>query len=259
MNYTLQEWLNLSFRWFHVFAGILWIGATWYFTWLDRRFHTSDPDEVWMVHSGGFYRVQKLTTPSPTHALHWFQWEAAFTWISGILLLIVVYYLGGLMTDGEPGKLSNGQAIAVGVALLIVSWIVYDFILARNNRVAMIAGWFLIIGTTYGLDRLMSSRAAYMHVGAAMGTMMAANVWMRIIPAQREMVRAAKEGGEPDQRLAARAKNRSKHNTFMIMPVLLIMISNHFPVATYGHKYNWLVLGVLTIIGWIAAHVVRSQ
>jgi uncharacterized membrane protein len=259
MSYELQEWLNLSVRWFHVFAGILWIGATWYFTWLDRRFHTTDPDEVWMVHSGGFYRVQKLTTPSPSHNLHWFKWEAALTWLSGFILLVVVYYLGGLMSDGEPGKLNNAQAIGLGLGFIVVSWIVYDFVLARDNRVAMGVGWLLIMATTYGLDRFMSPRAAYMHVGAAMGTLMAANVWMRIIPAQKEMVRSAREGGQPDQRLAARAKNRSKHNTFLIMPVLLIMISNHFPVALYGNRYNWLVLGVLTLIGWLAAHIVRSQ
>lgn len=257
MNYTTQEWLNLLARWFHVFAGILWIGATWYFTWLDRRFHTTG--EVWMVHSGGFYRVEKLSTPSPSHTLHWFKWEAALTWLSGVVLLVIVYYFGGLMSDGEPGKLTNGQAIAAGVAFMVISWIVYDFVLARDNRLAMTAGWLLIVGTTYGLDRLMAPRAAYMHVGAALGTLMTANVWMRIIPAQREMVRAAREGGQPDERLAARAKNRSKHNTFLIMPVLLIMISNHFPVALYGSQYNWLVLGILTILGWIAAHIVRSQ
>ena len=259
MSYTLQEWLNLSLRWFHVFAGILWIGATWYFTWLDRRFHTTDPEEVWMVHSGGFYRVQKLSTPSPQHNLHWFKWEAALTWLSGFILLVIVYYLGGLMSDGEPGKLNNAQAIALGLAFVIVSWIVYDFVLARDNRVAMGAGWLLIMATTYGLDRFMAPRAAFMHVGAAMGTLMGANVWMRIIPAQKEMVRSAREGGQPDPVLAARAKNRSKHNTFLIMPVLLIMISNHFPVALYGNQYNWLVLGILTLIGWLAAHIVRSQ
>ncbi len=251
MNYTLHEWLNLTVRWFHVFAGILWIGATWYFTWLDRRFHTSDPDEVWMVHSGGFYRVQKLSKPSGSHNLHWFKWEAALTWISGIVLLVIVYYLGGLMT--ERG------AMAAGIGFIIVAWIVYDLLLARDNQVAMVAGWVLIMASTYGLDRLMNPRAAFMHVGAAMGTMMAANVWMRILPAQRQMVRVAKEGGEPDQRLGERAKNRSKHNTFLIMPVLLIMISNHFPVALYGNQYNWAVLGALTLVGWIAAHIVRTH
>ncbi len=259
MSYTVQEWLNLSVRWFHVFAGILWIGATWYFTWLDRRFHTTDPDEVWMVHSGGFYRVEKLTKPSPAHTLHWFKWEAALTWLSGVALLVIVYYLGGLMSDGEPGKLTNRQAIAFGIGFLIVSWIVYDLVLARDNRVAMGVGWLLIMGATYGLDRVMAPRAAFMHVGAAMGTLMAVNVWERIIPAQKQMVRVAREGGEPDQRLAEIARNRSKHNTFLIMPVLLIMISSHFPVALYGNRYNWLVLGILTLIGWLAAHIVRSH
>ena len=104
MNYTLQEWLNLAFRWIHVFAGIMWVGATYYFTWLDRRFHTTDPDQVWMVHSGGFYVVNKTKSPSPSHTLHWFKWEAAFTWMSGLLLLILVYYFGGALVDGEPGK-----------------------------------------------------------------------------------------------------------------------------------------------------------
>ncbi len=251
MNYTLQEWLNLAVRWFHVFAGILWIGATWYFTWLDRRFHTTDPDQVWMVHSGGFYRVEKVSKPAEGHTLHWFKWEAALTWISGVLLLVIVYYLGGLMPERH--------SIAIGVAFIVVSWFVYDLVLARDNRVAMVAGWLLIMASTYGLDRVMSQRGAFMHVGAAMGTMMAANVWVRILPAQRQMVRVAKEGGEPDQRLAERAKNRSKHNTFLIMPVLLVMISSHFPVATYGNPYNWLILGLLTIAGWIAAHIVRTH
>ena len=259
MNYTVQEWVNLAFRWAHIFAGILWIGSTWYFTWLDRRFHTTDPDEVWMVHSGGFYQVRKLSSPSPAHTLHWFKWEAAYTWLTGVVLLVVVYYLGGLMSDGEPGKLNNSQAIATGVAMLVVSWLVYDLILARNNMVAMTVGWMAIVAATYGLSRYMAPRAAYMHVGAALGTMMAANVWMRIIPAQRQMVRVAREGGTPDQRLADRAKMRSKHNTYLIMPVLLVMISSHFPVATYGNQYNWAVLGILTLIGWGGAHIVRNH
>jgi uncharacterized membrane protein len=259
MNYTLQEWLNLAFRWAHVFSGILWIGATWYFTWLDRRFHTGDPHEVWMVHSGGFYQVRKLTSPSPEHTLHWFKWEAFFTWVTGIILLIVVYYFGGLMTDGEPGKLSSRDAIFVGIAFLILSWLLYDLVLARNGIVAMVAGWILIVASTYVLSRYMSPRAAYMHVGAALGTMMAANVWARIIPAQTQMVRAARGGAQPDQVLADRAKGRSRHNTYLIMPVLLVMISNHFPIATYGSPYNWAILGVLTLIGWGAAHIVRNH
>lgn len=259
MSYVVHEWLNLAFRWTHIFAGILWIGTTWYFTWLDRRFHTTDPEEVWMVHSGGFYQVRKATSPSPRHTLHWFKWEAAFTWLSGLLLLILVYYMGGLMTDGTPGKLTEGQAIGVGVAVIFVSWPVYDLLLSRDDRVAAIGGLILICALTWGLTELMSPRAAYMHVGAILGTLMAANVWNRIIPGQTQMVRVAREGGGPDQKVADRAKTRSKHNTYLIMPVLLVMISNHFPIATYGHRYNWAILGVLTVVGWAAAHVVRRH
>lgn len=259
MNYTLQEILNLSFRWLHIFAGILWIGATWYFTWLDRRFHTTDPDEVWMVHSGGFYQVKKVGSPSPNHTLHWFKWEAAVTWMTGLVLLILVYYMGGLMSDGEPGKLNNAQAIGAGVATMIVGWFVYDLILARNNWLALIGGFFVIVGTAWLLTRFIAPRAAFMHVGTLLGTCMAANVWERIIPGQKQMVRVAREGGTPDPVLAETAKNRSRHNTYMIMPVLVIMISSHFPVTTYGHTYNWAILGVLTLIGWGIAHVVRNH
>ena len=259
MNYTLSEWLNLTFRWAHIFGGILWIGSTWYFTWLDRRFHTTDPEEVWMVHSGGFYQVRKLQSPSPKYTLHWFKWEAAFTWATGIALLIVVYYLGGLMSDGMPGKLTSGKAIGVGVATIVTGVLLYNHVLARSDRVALVAGFVLIVGLEWFLARLMSPRAAMMHVGATLGTMMVVNVWDRIIPAQKQMVRVAREGGVPDQKLADIAKRRSKHNTYLIMPVLLIMISGHFPVSLYGNQYHWAVLGVLTLLGWGAAHIVRNH
>lgn len=250
MNYTLSEWLNLAFRWIHIFSAILWIGATWYFTWLDRRFHTTDKDQVWMVHSGGFYVVEKKTTHSTAHTLHWFKWEAALTWMSGIALLVLVYYVGGL---------TRGREIAIGVGYLFVAWLIYDFILARSTALAAIGGLTGIVGSAYLLMQYMQPRSAYMHVGAMLGTLMAANVWERIIPAQSQLVKAVREGGVPNAALAERAKNRSKHNTYMVMPALAIMISNHFPVSTYGHEYNWLILGVLTLLGWGAAHIVRKH
>jgi uncharacterized membrane protein len=263
MNYTLQEWLNLALRWTHVFAGIMWVGATYYFTWLDRRFHTTDPDEVWMVHSGGFYRVTKTKTPSPGHALHWFKYEALMTWLSGFPLLIVVYYMGGLLVDGEPGKPSFQVAAAIGLGSMIVGWIVYDLLwlspLAKLEPLAIAISYALIVGLAWYLPHVMSNRAAFLHVGAVLGTLMAANVWVRIIPAQKKMVAAAREGREPDQRLADRAKFRSKHNTYMVIPVVLMMISNHYPIATYGHQYNWAILAVLTLVGWGVAHVIRKQ
>jgi len=263
LSYTVQEWLNLLFRWIHVFAGIMWVGVTYYFTWLDRRFHTTDPDEVWMVHSGGFYRVLKTNKSSPNHTLHWFKWEAALTWISGMLLLVLLYYAGGLLVDSEPGKPSFKIAAIIGMAVIFLGWKVYDLLwlspIARNEPVAIVISYVLLVGLAWWLPQVMSSRAAYMHVGALLGTCMAANVWERIIPAQKKMVRAIGEGRDPDPVLAERAKFRSKHNTYIVIPVVLIMISNHFPVTTYGHQYNWVVLAVLTLVGWGVAHVVRKQ
>jgi uncharacterized membrane protein len=263
MNYTLQEWLNLVLRWAHVFAGIMWVGATYYFTWLDRRFHTTDPEQVWMVHSGGFYVVTKTNRPSPDHHLHWFRWEAALTWLTGFPLLLLVYYYGGLLTDGDPARPSFAVAATVGIAVIFVGWKVYDLLwlspLSKSEPFAVSLSYLLLVGVAYGLTRVMTPRAAYLHVGALLGTIMAANVWERILPAQRKLVKAAMEGQEPDARLAERAKFRSKHNTYIVIPVVLIMISNHFPVTTYGHRYNWAVLAALTLVGWIAAHIIRRH
>jgi uncharacterized membrane protein len=261
LNYTVQEWLNLALRWTHVFAGIMWVGATYYFTWLDRRFHTTDPDQVWMVHSGGFYVVNKTAKPSPTHTLHWFKWEAAMTWLSGFPLLILVYYVGGLLSDGDPNKPSFKVAAAIGIGTIVVGGFLYDLIwgIRLPEPVAIVLSYAGIVALSWWLPHVMSPRAAYIHVGALLGTIMAANVWMHILPAQRKMVAALREGREPNQRLAENAKFRSKHNTYMVIPVVLIMISNHFPTTTYGSHYNWIVLSVLTLVGWVVAHIIRKQ
>jgi uncharacterized membrane protein len=259
-NYTIQEWLNLILRWIHVFAGIMWVGATYYFTWLDRRFHTTDPDQVWMVHSGGFYVVEKTGSPSPDHKLHWFKWEAAMTWLSGFPLLILVYYVGGLLVE-DQSKFT--MAALIGIGVIFVGWIVYDLLwlspLAKLEPLAIAISYALIVALAWWLPQVMSNRAAYIHVGAVLGTLMAFNVWMRIIPAQKKMVAAAREGRPIDQALADRAKFRSKHNTYMVIPVVLIMISNHFPTTTYGSEYNCVVLAIVTLVGWGAAHIIRKQ
>jgi uncharacterized membrane protein len=260
MNYTLQEWLNLTFRWIHIFAAILWVGATYYFTWLDRRFHTTDPDEVWMVHSGGFYVVGKETKPSPDHTLHWFRWEAAITFMSGVPLLILVYYMGGALVAGEQ---SFRMALLVGIGTLVLGGMAYDILwdspIGRNEPLAIAISFAAIVGLAWWLPQVMAPRAAFLHIGAMMGTIMAVNVWAHIIPAQRKMVKAVQEGREPDERLAHRAKFRSKHNTYLVIPVVFMMISNHYPIATYGSRYNWIVLSVLTLLGWGVAHVVRKH
>ena len=255
MSYLLRDWLNLCLRWFHVFAAIMWVGQTFFFTWLDRRFHSGEKN-VWMVHSGGFYIVDKQKVPQlRDQTLHWFRWEAALTWLSGIALLILVYYTGGIMPDAKQ--------VAWSVGILIVGWLVYDLMwispLAKNDVVGAVVSYVLLVAAIYGFTKIFDGRGAYMQTGAMLGTFMAANVWMRILPAQRQLIAATKAGREADMTLADRAKNRSKHNTFIVLPVVFIMLSNHFPVTTYGSQYNWIVLSVLVLVGWVVAKFIREH
>ena len=211
-------------------------------------------------HSGGFYQVGKQRRPQPLPLkLHWFRWEAAITWLSGITLLTLVYYMGGLMVNET---MSEGTAIILGVGLLVVSWFIYNTLwnsaLGKNEMVGATISYLLLVLVSFGLTRFMEGRAAYMHVGAMLGTIMTTNVWECILPAQRKMVAALHEGKEPDPVLAARAKMRSKHNTFMAVPVVFIMISNHYPVTSYGDSWNWAILSLLILAGWGAAKIIRK-
>ncbi|MEO6954611.1 MAG: urate hydroxylase PuuD [Polyangia bacterium] len=265
MNGPVGEWLNLLLRWFHVFAGILWIGSTYYFTWLDGRMRdlAENKGQVWMVHSGGFYVVEKhKQLDDLSRKLHWFRWEALFTFLSGFLLLGVVYYMGGILVDTDIHQLTLGQASCVGLGTLVGGWVVYDLIwmspIKKHERIGAVLCYVLLVGVIYALTHLLSGRAAYIHVGAMMGTIMTANVWMRILPGQRKLLAAMREGREPDQRLADRAKQRSKHNSFMIVPVVFTMISNHYPVATYASDHRWIVLSVIILVGWTVAKFIRE-
>jgi len=271
INPTISEWLNLLLRWTHVFAGIMWVGTTYYFTWLDARLSEEEkaikaagsPAQIWMVHSGGFYVVEKRKVPDElSRKLHWFRWEAATTWISGALLLVLMFYLGGgALVDPDISSISVGAAIALGVALLVGGWLIYDLLmlspLGRSELGFAAVAYVLIVGIAYGLTHVLSGRAAYIHMGAMFGTIMAANVWMRILPAQRKMIAAIREGRTPDQKLAAQAKLRSKQNTFIVVPVVFLMISNHFAGVTYGERNNWLILSILILLGWSAAKLIR--
>ena len=262
MEYLVREWLNIALRWTHVFAAIMWVGQTYFFTWLDHAF--SKESQVWMVHSGGFYIVDKQKRPElRAQTLHWFKWEAMFTFVFGFLLLILVYYGGGLMVDDSVMKLSVARAVEISVAMIVVGWFVYDFLwispLAKYEIPATIVSYLLIVATIYASVRIFAPRAAYMQVGAMLGAYMALNVWVRIIPAQRQLIDAVTNGREPDMRLAEVAKQRSKQNTFIVLPVVFIMLSSHFPVSTYGHRYNWAVLAVLVLVGWGVAKVIRTR
>ena len=268
---TLSEWLNLLFRWVHVFAGIMWVGTTYYFTWLDARLteeekaaaNTGATPQVWMVHSGGFYVVERRKVPDlVSRTLHWFRWEAFTTWFSGFLLLILIYYLGGgALVDPDVRELSIGVAVALGIGVIVAGGFIYDVMmlspLGRNEKLFAAVAYVLIVALAFGLTRVFSARAAYLHVGAMFGTIMAANVWMHILPAQKRMIAALNEGRKPDERLSAQAKLRSKQNTFMAVPVVFIMISHHYPGVTYGDRYNWIILSALILLGWIAAKFIR--
>ena len=274
MNLELKEWLHLLLRWGHVFAGILWVGTTYYFTWLDGQFAAlekqfnqtpteKNPPEkqVWMVHSGGFYSVEKLKVPKVMpDKLHWFRWEAALTWLTGILLFALVYYHGGLLVSLEDARISPAAAVWLSIGLLVASVPVYDllwFRLLKNERLGVAVSFVLVAALSWFLARFFTGRAAYLQLGAMFGTIMTANVWMRILPAQRRMVAALKAGTEPDQAEALRAKTSSKHNTFLVVPVVFMMISNHFPSITYGRSDNWLILSVLVLLGWSSAKLLR--
>jgi uncharacterized membrane protein len=270
---NFDEWLKLLIRWAHVFAGIMWVGTTYFFTWLDGRFgelaeksgsdvKSCAPEKnVWMVHSGGFYRVEKQKVPSVMpNKLHWFRWEAAITWLTGVLLLVIVYYQGGLMVSLEDSPISQSAAIWLSAGLLLASWPVYNllwFKLVKSDTAGVVFSGLLVLALAWFVSRYLTGRAAYMQVGAMFGTIMAFNVWMRIIPAQRRMVAALGAGQETNQTEAFRAKSCSKHNTFLAVPVVFLMLSNHFPSITYGQRYAWVILSVLIFIGWAAAKWIR--
>jgi len=267
---TLNEWLNLLFRWVHVFAGIMWVGTTYYFTWLDARLgeeekavaNTGTAAQLWMVHSGGFYVVEKRKVPDlVSRTLHWFRWEAATTWLSGLALLILLFYIGGGALLDIDSQVSLLTAVGIGLGVIIGAGVIYDLMmmspLGRNEKLFAVVAYLLVAVIAYGLSQVFTGRAAYIHVGAIFGTIMAANVWMHILPTQKRMIAALNAGSEPDERLAAQAKLRSKHNTYMAVPLVFIMISNHFPGVTYGESYNWIILSVLILVGWVAAKFIR--
>ena len=265
MEPYILEWLNLLLRWLHIITGIAWIGASFYFIWLDNSLEapTKEGDlqcgvggELWAVHGGGFYHAEKFRSrpPSIPERLHWFKWEAYWTWLSGFALLIVMYYVSAdlHLIDKSVADLSKAAAIAIGVAFIAGGWIIYDLLckspLARNNNVLSGVLFVLLCVAAWGLTQIFGGRGAYMHFGAMLGTIMVANVAMVIMPSQRAMVRAAEAGQDPDPRFGIAGKQRSVHNTYFTLPVLFVMMSNHY-AFTYGHRYNWALLIALSIAG----------
>ena len=271
MSPAVQEWLNLAVRWAHVIAAIMWIGDSFLFMWLDSQLKKPDRDlegevvgEIWMAHSGGFYEVVKRKSLAALpRELHWFKWESYTTWVTGFLLLIIVYYLGGraMLTDASS-PLSHEQAVGASLALLVGALMVYEILcrtpLVRDNRLFGAVGLALVAATAYGVTRVFTARAAFLQVGAMMGTVMAANVFFVIIPAQKHMLAATREGRPVDTSYGARAKLRSTHNHYMTLPVLFTMLSNHFP-GLFGHAQAWLVLSLLIVVGAGAKYIMNFR
>ena len=256
----LQEWLNLIIRWLHITFGIAWIGTSFYFVFLENALNRKKDvrDELagnlWAIHGGGFYYLEKykLAPRVIPKELHWFKYEAYFTWISGFSLLAVVYYFDARAFLIDPGVLDITPAwgIAISIISLIIGWGIYDFLcktpLIRKSLLFPFAGFLLATAFAIFFTEVFSARAAYIHFGALLGSIMAANVFFVIIPSQKAMVRAAKEGLSPDPVLGQNAGLRSLHNNYLTLPVLFVMISNHFP-TTFGHEHPWLILIALTL------------
>jgi uncharacterized membrane protein len=256
----LLDWLNLLLRWAHVVVGIAWIGASLYFIWLDNHLEPStDPrlaGELWAIHGGGFYHAQKYKLgPSrlpPT--LHWFKWEAYWTWITGFALLVAMYYANAELYLIDPAvmPLSKWAAIGLGIGSLMVGMVVYEALcrspLGRNEAVLSLILFVLLAVLAWGLSRFFSGRGAFIHYGAILGTIMVANVAHVIIPGQRRMVEAVRLGREPDPKDGWMGKQRSVHNTYFTLPVVFAMISNHYAMA-FGHRFGWLLLVLMTFAG----------
>lgn len=253
------EWLNLVVRWMHITFGIAWIGASFYFVFLEnalnRRADLRDELEgnLWAIHGGGFYYLEKykLAPKKIPEDLHWFKYEAYFTWLTGFSLLFIVYYFHARSFLIDPGvmDLQPLAATAIGVGSLVVGWIIYDLLckkLAGQGMLLPLIGFIIAVGFAWFYAHVFSGRAAYIHFGALLGTLMAANVFFVIIPSQKDVVRAAKRGELPDAHKARAAAMRSRHNNYLTLPVLFVMISNHFP-GTFGNHYQWLVLVALSL------------
>ena len=269
MEAYLVDWLNLFFRWFHVIAGVAWIGASFYFVWLDLNLRTPPQwkqdkgikGDLWAIHGGGIYEVAKyeLEPEAMPKKLHWFKWEAYTTWLTGFALLCIMYYWGADQYLIDPSKMALTQLEAIGISLgfLVGGFVFYEALVKSPlQKTPKIFGAILFSGlifAAYALGEIFSDRAAYLHVGALIGTIMTGNVLFGIMPAQRELVRAIEAGEKPDAKPAQFAKLRSTHNNYFTLPLIFIMISNHYTM-TYGHEQAWLILALISFNAAFVRH-----
>ena len=267
LEIAYADWLSLIFRWLHVIAGISWIGTSFYFIFLDLslRKHANLPEgvggESWNVHGGGFYLMRKYTV-APAELpkeLHWFKYEAYFTWISGFALLAIIYYWGAesYLIDKAVLDLTQTEAVLTNVGFLAAGWIIYDLLCRSpfsSHPLLLSAAVFVLIAfSAYFLTHLFSGRAAFVHVGAMVGSIMVGNVFLIIIPNQKKVVKSLLAGEEPDPRLGEQGKHRSTHNNYLTLPVILMMISQHYPML-YDNDNSWLVVTLILLVGGTIRH-----
>lgn len=274
MKYHLEahvmDWLNLIIRWAHVVFGIAWIGASFYFIFLENSLNRTENlrDELagnlWAIHGGGFYYVEKYKSAPPVlpKHLHWFKYEAYFTWLTGFLLLTLVYFMNAkaVMIDSSVKEISENTAVLIGIGSLLSGWLVYDGLcrttLLQNKKLFALTGFFIVVFISFLLSQLLSGRAAFMLTGALLGTIMAGNVFFCIIPSQKALVAAANSGKLVNPELGKIAGLRSLHNNYITLPVIFVMISNHFPV-TFSSNMNWMFLAGLTLASVAVRHYIN--
>jgi uncharacterized membrane protein len=272
MDIILWQWFDLAVRWLHVIAGIAWIGSSFYFVHLDSSLQRRNglPDgaggEAWQVHGGGFYQMVKyLVAPARMpDELTWFKWEAYATWLSGFALLVVLYYAGAQLYLVDPLAFANPTWIAIvaSVALLVVGWVVYDALcnsrLGAYDAGLSAAGFVFLVALAWLCTLLFSGRGAYMQMGTLIGTIMVANVFLVIIPNQKKVVAALLAGQAPDPALGEQAKQRSMHNNYLTLPVLFLMISNHYPMS-FASRWNWVIFAIVLVVGAVIRHFYNQR
>lgn len=272
MEPVIWEWVNFIARWLHAITAIAWIGSSFYFVALDLSLQKREglpkgaSGEAWQIHGGGFYNMVKyLVAPDRLpKELTWFKWEAYTTWISGFFLLCVLYYRGAdlFLVDPQVSMLSPKEAIAASIASLAIGWLAYDLLckspLGESDSKLAAAGFIVLVLAAYGFAQIFSGRGAMLQMGALIGTMMVANVFFIIIPNQRKVVDALLAGQEPDPRLGRQAKQRSLHNNYLTLPVLFLMLSNHYPLA-FGSHYAWVMVALVLVMGGVIRHFFNAQ
>ncbi|MBX9453393.1 MAG: urate hydroxylase PuuD [Neoaquamicrobium sediminum] len=266
------DWLSFGVRWLHVVTAIAWIGSSFYFIALDLGLVRRDgmPEgahgEEWQVHGGGFYHIQKyLVAPArmPEH-LTWFKWESYATWLSGFALLAIVYYAGAdlYLIDRNVLDVSQPVAILISLASLALGWVIYDLLcrsrLSDNDTLLMLVLFPILVAMAWGYTQLFTGRAAFLHLGAFTATIMSANVFLIIIPNQKIVVADLIAGRKPDPKYGKIAKTRSLHNNYLTLPVVFLMLSNHYPLA-FATEFNWVIAALIFIIGVLIRHYFNTM